>query len=88
MPTVLWISAASIAGGLLSLAFAAVVAISARASWIPALISFAIGALLGAVFLEILPQAFAKAENVNAAAAAISAWSSRAARRSCRTISA
>ncbi len=71
MPTVLWISAASIAGGLLSLAFAAVVAISARASWIPALISFAIGALLGAVFLEILPQAFAKAENVNAAAATI-----------------
>ncbi len=36
---------------------AALFALSARAQWVPVLISFATGALLGAVFLEILPHA-------------------------------
>src|SRR3954470_16356314 len=71
MGTVAWISAASIGGGVLSLALAALVAFSARASWIPALISFAIGALLGAVFLDILPHAFGKAEQLHSVAATI-----------------
>jgi len=51
----------------MSVLFAAVFALSARASWIPALISYAIGALLGAAFLEILPHAF---ENGNASSVA------------------
>ena len=71
MSTIAWISAASIAGGVLSVTLAALFALSARASWVPALVSFAVGALLGAVFLEILPHAFSRADDVRAPAAAI-----------------
>jgi len=56
--TLLWILAATVAGGVLSVVAAAAVALNARASWVPILISYAVGALLGAVFLEILPHAF------------------------------
>ena len=50
---------------------AAVVAFSARASWIPTLVSFAIGALLGAAFLELLPHAFSATQNVRGLAATV-----------------
>lgn len=49
-----------LAGGLLSVLLAAVFAFNARPSWIPTLISYAVGALLGAVFLELLPHIFEK----------------------------
>jgi zinc and cadmium transporter len=52
-----WILAASLAGGTLSAALAAL-SLALRATWVPMLVSFAIGALLGAAFLEILPHAF------------------------------
>ena len=66
MSTIAWIAFASIAGGVISVALAGMIAFSARASWVPALVSFAIGALLGAVFLEILPHAFHDAgENIS-----------------------
>jgi zinc and cadmium transporter len=52
-----WILAASFAGGTLSAGLAAA-SLVIRASWVPMLVSFAIGALLGAAFLEILPHAF------------------------------
>lgn len=52
-----WIVAASVAGGTLS-AGAAAFALVLRASWVPTLVSFAIGALLGAAFLEVIPHAF------------------------------
>jgi zinc and cadmium transporter len=71
MGTVAWISATTLGGGVLSFALAALIAFSARASWIPALISFAIGALLGAVFLDILPHAFGEAEQLHSVAATI-----------------
>ncbi len=58
MHTLLAIIIASIVGGVLSLAVAAAFAYSARVSWVPLLVSYAIGALLGAAFLEILPHAF------------------------------
>ena len=58
MPTLLAIVIASVIGGLLSVVTAAVFAYSARATWVPILVSYAIGALLGAAFLEILPHAF------------------------------
>jgi zinc and cadmium transporter len=64
MPTLAWISAASVAGGVISITIAALFALSAPASWVPALVSFAIGALLGAVFLEILPHALSSTANV------------------------
>ena len=52
-----WILAASFVGGTLSAGLAAA-SLALRATWVPMLVSFAIGALLGAAFLEILPHAF------------------------------
>jgi zinc and cadmium transporter len=52
-----WILAASIAGGALSAALASF-ALALRAAWVPMLVSYAIGALLGAAFLEVIPHAF------------------------------
>jgi zinc and cadmium transporter len=47
---------ASAAGGLLSVLLAAL-ALKLKAEWVPVMVSYAIGALLGAAFLEILPHA-------------------------------
>ncbi len=55
--TLAWILAASVAGGTLSAGLAAA-SLAIRATWVPMLVSFAIGALLGAAFLEIIPHAF------------------------------
>ena len=71
MTTIAWISGATIAGGVISIAIAALFALSAPASWVPALVSFAIGALLGAVFLEILPHAIGSTGNVQALLATV-----------------
>lgn len=49
--------AASLAGGVIS-AVAAAFALAVRTAWIPGLVSFAIGALLGAAFLDVIPHAF------------------------------
>ncbi len=57
MTVLLWIVTASIVGGALSVLCAALFALNARAHWVNALVSYAIGALLGAVFLDILPEA-------------------------------
>lgn len=71
MTTLIWIIAASLLGGVLSVSLAAVFAFSARAAWVPMLVSYAIGALLGAVFLEILPHAFMETHNVQAMTATV-----------------
>jgi zinc and cadmium transporter len=47
---------ASAAGGVLSVLLATV-ALRMKAEWVPVMVSYAIGALLGAAFLEILPHA-------------------------------
>jgi len=57
-----WIVLSSLIGGSLSVLGAALVALNASKVRIPMLISYAIGAMLGAVFLEILPEAI-KAAN-------------------------
>ncbi len=57
MSTLTAILITTTAGSLLSLLLAAAISFSARAAWIPLWVSYAIGALLGAVFLEILPEA-------------------------------
>jgi zinc and cadmium transporter len=56
--TLLWILLACVGGGALSLAIAALVAFRVEARWISTLVSYAVGALLGAVFLDILPHLF------------------------------
>jgi len=63
-----WILLASFAGGTLSAALAAL-ALMLRATWIPMLVSYAIGALLGAAFLEVIPHAFESGAPRQAAAA-------------------
>lgn len=71
MPILAWISGAAVAGSVISIAIAALFALSAPASWVPALVSFAIGALLGAVFLEILPHAIGTAGSLQSVFATV-----------------
>ncbi len=63
MSTLGWIIAASVCGGLLSVSCAALFALNIRTQQIGRLISFAIGALLGAVFLDIIPEAMEAGES-------------------------
>jgi zinc and cadmium transporter len=58
MPVLAWIIVATLVGGILSVVAAAAFALSARPAQVSMLISYAIGTLLGAAFLEILPHAF------------------------------
>ena len=71
MSILAWIILSSLLGGLLSVAAAALFAFSARASWVPMLVSYAIGALLGAVFLEILPHAFELNKDIHSMAGTV-----------------
>ena len=71
MSTLAWIIVASVAGAFLSVVAAAVLALRASAHQVPMLISYAIGALLGAVFLEILPHAFEQSRSAHNLAAVI-----------------
>lgn len=70
MSVLTWILLASAAGGLLSMGFA-LVAMAARAEWIPVMVSYAIGALLGAAFLEVLPHALEHAGSVQTLTGAV-----------------
>jgi len=63
MSTLSWIILASFTGGVLSLLLAAMLTLKTRPSWVSQLVSFAIGALLGAAFLNTLPEAFELSEN-------------------------
>lgn len=71
MSVLSWIIAMSLLGGALSVSAAALIAVTARATWIPVLISYAIGALLGAAFLEVLPHAFESAASHEQGAATL-----------------
>jgi zinc and cadmium transporter len=66
MTTFTWIILASLLGGILSISAAALFALNARAQYLGVLVSYAIGALLGAVFLNILPEAVELAPSVAA----------------------
>ena len=66
MSVLMWILAASLAGGVLSVLGAALFALNARPHWVTALVSYAIGALLGAVFLEVLPEAMERSSSATA----------------------
>lgn len=61
----------SLAGGALSVLAAAAFALTARGAWVPHLISYAIGALLGAAFLEVLPNAVEAHGDVGTATAIV-----------------
>jgi zinc and cadmium transporter len=71
MSVLAYIVIACVLGTVLSLAIAAFVAFRLRAQWISTLVSFAVGALLGAAFLDILPHLFETAKSPARAAAFI-----------------
>jgi zinc and cadmium transporter len=71
MTTLSWIVAATVLGGVLSVLAASLFALYAKAAQIPMLISYAVGALLGAVFIEVLPHAFDIASSTQSMAATI-----------------
>ncbi len=65
MSKLVWIVAASVAGGALSVMCAAVFALNRHAQkYLGMMVSYAIGAMLGAVFLDILPEAIRLTPNV------------------------
>lgn len=66
-----WIVLTSFTGGVLSVSLAGIFALNLRTAWIPMLVSYAIGAMLGAVFLEILPHAFEIAPSVESISATL-----------------
>ena len=61
---------ASAAGGVLSVLLASV-AMRLKVEWVPVMVSYAIGALLGAAFLEILPHALEEAGSMEALSATV-----------------
>lgn len=71
MTILTWIITASLLGSALSVLVASIFAYAAKPSWVGMLVSYAIGALLGAVFLEILPHAFEASGNARATAATV-----------------
>jgi zinc and cadmium transporter len=71
MSTLSWIVAVTLLGGVLSVVIASLFALRASAAQVPMLISYAVGALLGAVFIEVLPHAFSITTDVQTTAATI-----------------
>ena len=71
MTVLTWIVIASLIGGMLSVICAALFALNTRANWIGGLVSYAIGALLGAVFLDILPEAIRLSPNSTTVSATV-----------------
>lgn len=61
----------SLAGGALSVLAAAAFSFTAKTHWISLLISYAIGALLGASFLEVLPHAIAASGDASTTTATV-----------------
>lgn len=65
MSTLVWIIVASICGGALSVLCAGLLALNERMQrYIGAMVSYAIGALLGAAFLDVLPEAIEQSKNI------------------------
>ncbi|HET9578440.1 MAG TPA: ZIP family metal transporter [Usitatibacter sp.] len=71
LPVLLQVVLACVLGSVVSIAIAGFVAFRVKAHWIPTFVSFAVGALLGAVFLDILPHIFEEAKQPGRAAAFI-----------------
>jgi zinc and cadmium transporter len=69
--TLSWIIVTTLAGGVLSAVVASLFAIRAKPAQVPMLVSYAVGALLGAAFIEVLPHAFYQSESIEATAATV-----------------
>ena len=66
--TLIYIMLASLAGGVVSVLLAALVAWRIQPRLIPLFVSYAVGALLGVVFLDLLPHIFEKSAHAHDAA--------------------
>lgn len=71
MSVLAWILLMSFAGGLLSVLAASLIALTASRRWVNSLVSYAIGALLGAAFLEVLPHAVVGSGDVSSTSAIV-----------------
>ncbi|MBI4755203.1 MAG: ZIP family metal transporter [Betaproteobacteria bacterium] len=71
MSVLAWIIASALFGAAFSVVAAGAFALKARATWVPVLISYAIGALLGASFLDVLPHAIEAAGSAERAATTV-----------------
>ena len=71
MPVLAQILIVCLVGSGVSLAIAATLAFRVQARWIPMLVSYAVGALLGAVFLDVLPHLFEQTKSPSRIAAFI-----------------
>jgi zinc and cadmium transporter len=69
--TLLWILCATVAGGLLSVGAAGLLSFTALSAMVPRMVSYAVGAMLGAAFLHLLPEAFMQADSIEALFATI-----------------
>jgi zinc and cadmium transporter len=63
-PVLLWILGGTLAGGVLSVLGAALVSFAVLGAWVPRMVSYAVGVLLGSAFLHLLPEAFAHADDI------------------------
>ncbi len=66
-----YIITATVIGGVASSLAAALISLAARKEWVGSLVSFAVGTMLGAAFLEILPHAFEQSTNFQGLAATV-----------------
>jgi zinc and cadmium transporter len=64
--TLLWIICATLTGALLSILAAALLSFTALSAMVPRMVSYAVGAMLGAAFLHLLPEAFMQADSIEA----------------------
>ncbi|OGA72069.1 MAG: hypothetical protein A3G81_32380 [Betaproteobacteria bacterium RIFCSPLOWO2_12_FULL_65_14] len=64
--TLAWIVAASLAGGVVSVLLAGSIAYTLLAGWVPRMVSYSVGVLLGVAFLDLLPEAFEQAADAGA----------------------
>lgn len=71
LPVIAQVVLACAAGSIVSLAIAGSVGWRVKERWVPTFVSFAVGALLGAVFLDILPHIFEETKQPARAAAFI-----------------
>lgn len=71
MSVLSWIIVTSIVGGALSVLAAALFALTLGTAWVSQLVSFAIGALLGAAFLEVLPHAIIASADASSTSAMV-----------------
>lgn len=63
-PTLGWILTGTLCGGILSLLLAAAASFTLLSAWVPRMVSFAVGAMLGAAFLHLLPDALSQADSI------------------------